>query len=50
MKQLTPEQALSRRCPTCGAAPGAGCDLGNGQPRTELHCDRQLIAAEKLGL
>ncbi len=41
------EQALTVRCPTCGAKPGEKCELSTGQPRTEPHRDRRLAAAEK---
>jgi hypothetical protein len=50
MKEITPKQVLAVRCPTCGAAPGVRCELGTGQPRTEPHRDRRLIAAEKSSL
>jgi hypothetical protein len=41
------EQALTVRCPTCGAKPGEECELSTGLPRTEPHRDRRLAAAEK---
>jgi hypothetical protein len=50
MSEITPKQVLVVRCPTCGAALGVRCELGTGQPRTEPHRDRRLIAAEKSGL
>ena len=36
------KQALSVRCPTCGAKPGEKRELGTGQPRTEPHRDRRV--------
>lgn len=45
-KELTPEQILSVRCLTCGAAPGEVCELNSGAPRTEPHRDRKLSAAD----
>jgi hypothetical protein len=45
-KELSPERILAVRCPTCGAAPGKKCELGSGQPRTEPHRDRRLIAKD----
>jgi hypothetical protein len=41
------KQALSVRCPTCGAKPGEKCELSTGQPRTAPHRDRRLVAADK---
>jgi hypothetical protein len=41
-----PKQVLAVRCPTCGAVLGEGCELTTGQPRTEPHRDRRLIAAD----
>jgi hypothetical protein len=43
-KELSPKQMLSIRCPTCGAAPGEKCELSTGQPRTDPHRDRRVIA------
>ena len=40
------KQILAVRCPTCGAAPGKRCELTTGQPRTEPHRDRRLIAKD----
>ncbi|MFY9951190.1 MAG: hypothetical protein WA261_01695 [Candidatus Sulfotelmatobacter sp.] len=40
------EQALSVRCPTCGAKPGEKCELSTGQPRTAPHRDRRLAASD----
>jgi hypothetical protein len=45
-KELSPKQVLAVRCPTCGAAPREKCELSTGQPRTEPHRDRRLIAAD----
>jgi len=36
------EQALTVRCPTCGAKPGEKCELSTGQLRTEPHRDWRL--------
>jgi hypothetical protein len=44
--KITEKQALSARCPTCGAKPGEKCELSTGQPRTEPHRDRRLAASE----
>lgn len=41
------EQALTVRCPTCGAKVGEKCELSTGLPRTESHRDRRLLAPEK---
>jgi hypothetical protein len=49
MKDLTPNEVLSIRCPTCGAPPGVRCELSSGQPRTEAHLDRRVIAFGKKG-
>jgi len=46
-KKPSVKQLQAVRCPTCGAAPGEKCELVTGQPRTESHCDRREIAAEK---
>ena len=45
-KPLSLQNVLAIRCPTCGAAPGEKCELSTGQPRTEPHRDRRLIAAD----
>ena len=45
-KELSPKEALTVRCPTCGAAPGEKCELTTGQLRTESHRDRRFIAAD----
>ena len=46
-KELSPEQLLAVRCPTCGAAPGEKCELSTGQPRTSPHRDRRLAAKDQ---
>ena len=33
-------------CPTCGAKPGEKCELATGQPRTNPHFDRRVIAKD----
>jgi hypothetical protein len=45
-KDLTPKQRIALTCPTCGAKPGEKCELATGQPRTNPHRDRRLVAAE----
>jgi hypothetical protein len=45
-KKLGPKQVLAIRCPTCGAKPKEKCELSTGQPRTEFHRDRRLIAKD----
>jgi hypothetical protein len=45
--KATKNQALAIRCPTCGAKPGEKCELGTGQPRTDTHRDRRLVALDK---
>ena len=45
-RELSPKQILAIRCPTCGAAPGEKCELSTGQPRTEPHRDRRLLAKD----
>ena len=47
-RELSPKEVLAVRCPTCGAAPKEKCELSTGQPRTDLHRDRRLIAADAL--
>ena len=46
-KILSPKQVLAVPCPTCGAKPGEKCELSAGQPRTDPHRDRRLIAKDK---
>ena len=41
------EQALTVRCPSCGAKPRQKCELSTGQPRTNPHRDRRLVASDK---
>jgi hypothetical protein len=43
-KGLNPDKVLSVRCPTCGAAPRAQCELNTGNPRSEHHRDRPSFA------
>jgi hypothetical protein len=45
-KKPTLKQVEAVRCPTCGAGPGEKCELSTGQPRTEPHRDRRLIASD----
>jgi DNA gyrase inhibitor GyrI len=45
-KKPTIKQVQGVRCPTCGAGPGEKCELSTGQPRTEPHRDRRLIATD----
>ena len=42
----SPRRVLAISCPTCGAAPGEKCQLTSGQPRTEPHRDRRLLAKD----
>jgi hypothetical protein len=44
--ELSVKQALTVRCPTCGAKPGEKCELTTGEPRTDPHRDRRLIAKD----
>ncbi len=46
-KELSVKKALAVRCPTCGAAPDEKCELSTGQPRTDPHRDRRVIAKEQ---
>ena len=45
-KKPTLKQVNTVRCPTCGAEPGEKCELSTGQPRSEPHRDRRLIAED----
>ena len=45
--RVTEKQALAVWCPTCGAKPGEKCELSSGQPRTDPHRDRRLVASDK---
>ena len=45
-KELSAEQVLAVRCPTCGATPGERCELCAGQPRNKPHRNRRLLASE----
>ena len=39
--------ALSIRCPTCGAPEGQKCILVSGEPRSESHRDRRVLAKDQ---
>jgi hypothetical protein len=41
------KQALTVRCPTCGAPPGTECVLTTGKSRTSPHRDRRVLATEE---
>jgi hypothetical protein len=41
------DEALTVRCPTCGARLGEKCELSTGLLRTEPHRDRRLAAMDK---
>jgi len=41
------KNALTIRCPTCGAKPKEQCELNTGQPRNEPHRDRRIIGKRK---
>ena len=45
-KELSLKKALAVSCPTCGAAPKQKCELSTGQPRTDPHRDRRLVAKD----
>ncbi len=45
-KKPTLKEIQAFSCPTCGVAPGEKCELFTGQPRTQPHRDRRLIAAD----
>jgi hypothetical protein len=45
IKELTPKQALSMLCSTCGAAIDEVCELHSGAQRTEPHRERERCAA-----
>jgi len=45
--KVSEKQALSVRCPTCGARAGEKCELSTGLPRTDPHRDRRLAASDK---
>lgn len=44
----TVKQMQAIPCPTCGAGRGEKCELASGQPRTEPHLDRRLLAEDAL--
>jgi hypothetical protein len=47
-KDLTPKQACSVPCPTCGVAAGRRCVLHSGTLRFQPHVDRKLSAIEAI--
>ena len=46
--ELVETQALTVRCPTCGAAPKMRCELAIGGVRPQSHLERRLIASDKV--
>ena len=46
-KELSLKKALADSCPTCGAAPRQKCELSTGQPRTDPHRDRRVVAKDQ---
>jgi hypothetical protein len=46
-KERSIKDALTVRCPTCGAKPGEKCELSTGLPRTDPHRDRRVIAKDQ---
>lgn len=48
--KVSEKQALSVRCPTCGARPGEKCELSTGLPRTDPHRDRRMAASDGVNL
>jgi len=46
-KEISLKKVLAVQCPTCGAAPEKKCELTSGQPRTDPHRDRRLIAKDR---
>jgi hypothetical protein len=46
-KELSLKKALTVQCPTCGAAPDEKCELTSGQPRTDPHRERLLVANDR---
>lgn len=45
---LIETQALTVRCPTCGAGPRMRCKLVMGGVRPQSHLERRLIASDKV--
>jgi hypothetical protein len=45
---LVEAQALTVRCPTCGAAPKIRCKYVIGGVRRQSHLERRLIASDKV--
>jgi hypothetical protein len=48
--RLKKKDALTVRCPTCGARAGEMCELATGQARTEPHRERRLTAEGPAGV
>lgn len=46
MKKESLRSVRSVPCPMCGAAKGERCELTTGQPRTDPHRDRRVIAKD----
>jgi len=46
--ELTLKEIQAVPCPTCGAKPGEKCELSTGQPRTNPHRERRLVAEDLL--
>jgi len=44
-KKATLKRGQAVRRPMCAAGPSEKCQLCTGQPRTEPHCDRHLMAS-----
>ena len=47
-RELTPQQASSVPCPTCGVSVGQPCELLSGALRSKPHLDRELAAIEAI--
>jgi hypothetical protein len=45
---MTALQLISVPCPTCGVPSGERCVLHSGAPRSDVHVDRKLSAAETM--
>jgi hypothetical protein len=46
--ELIETQALTVRCPTCGAAPKIRCELAIGGVRPQAHLERRLTVSDKV--